>query len=299
MVSPVNDSAISLVERQTTINGLDFAYLEAGSGPLALCMHGFPDTAYGWQYLLPQLAQAGFHAIAPFARGYAPTAVPEVGSSTVGAWVADINGFHKKFGNGEPGVLIGHDWGALSTYGAAVHEPDHWRRLVTAAVPPASVMAPRLTDFNQIKAFWYQWFFLRPDAEATVASDDMAFLRDLWAQWSPGFDATHALVAVRAALRDQSNLTAALEMYRETWNPSVGVQKYVEEQLAAFSPHTQPTLYLHGANDGCVPQLTEREFDGALPSGSRVEILENAGHFLHYEQPKRFNDLVLEFITKS
>ena len=55
-------------------NGVEFAYLEDGpeDGPLALCLHGFPDTAHTWRYLLPRLADAGFHAVAPFMRGYAP-----------------------------------------------------------------------------------------------------------------------------------------------------------------------------------------------------------------------------------
>ena len=61
-------------------NDLEFGLLEAGSGPLALCLHGFPDTAHTWRHLLPVLAGAGFHAVAPFMRGYAPTAVPADGA---------------------------------------------------------------------------------------------------------------------------------------------------------------------------------------------------------------------------
>ena len=56
-------------------NGLEFGVLAAGSGPLALCLHGFPDAAHTWEHLLPALAGAGFRAVAPFMRGYAPTAV--------------------------------------------------------------------------------------------------------------------------------------------------------------------------------------------------------------------------------
>ena len=58
-----------------TANGIDFAYFEMGSGPLALCLHGYPDTAYTWRHLLPELAAAGFRAVAPFNRGYAPTSL--------------------------------------------------------------------------------------------------------------------------------------------------------------------------------------------------------------------------------
>jgi pimeloyl-ACP methyl ester carboxylesterase len=67
-------------------NGLQFGMLEAGSGPLALCLHGFPDSADTWRHLLPALAGAGFHAVAPFMRGYAPTAVPPMALITSARW---------------------------------------------------------------------------------------------------------------------------------------------------------------------------------------------------------------------
>jgi pimeloyl-ACP methyl ester carboxylesterase len=62
MASPISSSTVSA-------NSIDFTYLECGSGPLALCMHGFPDSAHSWRHLLPELADAGFHAVAPFMRG--------------------------------------------------------------------------------------------------------------------------------------------------------------------------------------------------------------------------------------
>ena len=55
------------------VNGLGVAYLEAGEGPLVVVLHGFPDTAHSFEDLLDRLAGAGFHAVAPFLRGYQPT----------------------------------------------------------------------------------------------------------------------------------------------------------------------------------------------------------------------------------
>jgi pimeloyl-ACP methyl ester carboxylesterase len=79
-------------------NDLEFGILEAGAGPLALCLHGFADTARTWQYLLPALAGAGFHAVAPFMRGYAPTEVPPDGAYQIGALVADAVALHEVLG---------------------------------------------------------------------------------------------------------------------------------------------------------------------------------------------------------
>ena len=61
--------------KTVTANGLRFGYLERGEGPLVLLVHGFPDTAYTWDKVMPALAEAGFRAVAPFTRGYRPTEV--------------------------------------------------------------------------------------------------------------------------------------------------------------------------------------------------------------------------------
>jgi pimeloyl-ACP methyl ester carboxylesterase len=119
---------MTITEGRTTANGLEFAYLEAGAGPLALCLHGFPDSAWTWRHLLPALADAGFHAVAPFLRGYAPTAVPADGRYQTAVLALDAIGLHAALGGDDRAVLIGHDWGAIATYVAANHEPERWRR---------------------------------------------------------------------------------------------------------------------------------------------------------------------------
>src|SRR6202142_4660553 len=95
--------------RTVTANGLQFGVLEAGSGPLALCLHGFPDTAHTWRYLLPALGDAGFHAVAPWMRGYAPTQIPADGRYQTGALAADACALHEVLGGDERAVIIGHD----------------------------------------------------------------------------------------------------------------------------------------------------------------------------------------------
>src|ERR1700726_2074709 len=150
--------------RMTTVraNDLDFGLLEAGSGPLAVCLHGFPDTAHTWEHLLPALAGAGFHAVAPFMRGYAPTAIPADGAFQIGALVADVVALHQVLGGDGDAVLIGHDWGAETAYGAAAYAPDQWRRLVTLAVPPAALERVLFSDYEQLKRFWYMFMFRDP-----------------------------------------------------------------------------------------------------------------------------------------
>src|SRR3954469_25253216 len=107
---------MDLHEGRVRANGLDFAYLEAGEGPLALCLHGFPDSAWTWRHLLPELADAGFRAVAPFMRGYAPTAVPADGRYQTAALGLDACALHEALGGDADAVIVGHDWGAMATY---------------------------------------------------------------------------------------------------------------------------------------------------------------------------------------
>src|SRR5262245_64260522 len=91
-------------------NGLRFGYLEQGSGPLVLLLHGFPDTALTWDRAMPALAQAGYRAVAPFMRGYAPTAIPADGAYDTETLGKDAIALIHALG-ADAAVVIGHDWG--------------------------------------------------------------------------------------------------------------------------------------------------------------------------------------------
>ena len=125
----------------TTVNDVELAHLELGEGPLALCLHGFPDSAWTWRHLMPALADAGYRAVAPFLRGYAPSAVPADGRYQTAAVGLDACALHEALGGAGDAAIIGHDWGAMGTYVAASHEPERWRRVVAMAVPPAGAVA--------------------------------------------------------------------------------------------------------------------------------------------------------------
>ncbi len=284
---------------RVTANDVEFALLEAGpvDGPLALCLHGFPDSAHSWRHLLPALADAGFHAVAPFTRGYAPTAVPADGRYQTGALVTDACALHDALGGGSDAVIVGHDWGAITTYGAAALEPDRWRRVVTAAVPPMAVMAGAFLSYDQLQRSWYMFFFQHPLSDVVVPMNDLEFIDRLWADWSPGFDATGEVAHVKVALRDPANLAAALGYYRAQWQPELQVPELAAAQDATNASPPQPTLYLHGAHDGCIGSDVAAGVRPLLAEGSRVEVLEDCGHFLQVERPDEVNRLVVDFLT--
>jgi pimeloyl-ACP methyl ester carboxylesterase len=287
----------SITEGRIVANDVELGYLEAGEGPLALCLHGFPDSAWTWRHLLPALADAGFRAVAPFLRGYAPSAVPADGRYQTAALALDACGLHDALGADGDAVIIGHDWGAMATYIAANHEPERWRRVVTMAVPPAGAVAGGFLTYAQLKRSWYMFFFQHGLADIVVGMDDLAFIDGLWADWSPGYDASDDLVHVKDALRDPANLAAALGYYRATLG-NVGVDPALDAVQAKGGDATpQPTLYLHGRDDGCMGLDVAEAAPAFLTSpGSRMEVVDGAGHFLQLEQPEVVNRLVLGFV---
>jgi pimeloyl-ACP methyl ester carboxylesterase len=269
-------------------NGIEFGYLSMGDGPLALCLHGFPDSAHTWRHLLPSLADAGYRAVAPWLRGYAPTSIPADGDYRIATLAADANALHEVLGGDGDAVLIGHDWGAMASYVAARQEPQRWRRVVTMAVPPPQTAARAITSYAQLKRSFYIFLF-QTDLAPLVGMDDLAFIDGLWADWSPGYDARADLEHVKQALRDPDRLMAAIGYYRAmfaTGGAGAGVPP-------------QPTLYLHGDNDGALGVSGVDGADEELSDGSRVVILPDVGHFLHLEQPAVVGNLVLDWISAT
>jgi pimeloyl-ACP methyl ester carboxylesterase len=285
-------------QRAVTVNGIEFSYLESGppQGPLALCLHGFPDSAHTWRHLAPALAGAGYHVVAPWMRGYAPTQIPPDGIYQVGALAVDASALHETLGGDGRAVLIGHDWGAYASYGAAALHPDRWRRVVTMAVPPFAASAKAFFTYGQMKRSFYVFLFQTPIAEMAVLADGCEFLDHLWADWSPGYDAAWDVPRVKASIGDEANLSAAIGYYRALFDPTRHSSVYDEAQVAAASSPPQPTLYLHGADDGCMAVEAIGDVRAVLADGSEQVIVERAGHFLHLEQPDEVRDHVLGFL---
>ncbi len=292
---------MALAAGRVSANGIDFAYLETGSGPLALCLHGFPDSPHTYRHLMPALAAAGYRAVAPFQRGYAPTAIPADGDFTTVALMQDANALHEVLGGDGDAVIIAHDWGVAAGWGAPVHAPERWSKVVIANIPPLPVYGAVLFAPAQIYRVCHFWFFQMAIAEGIIAAADFAFIDHIWSTWSPGYDATEDLARAKDCLRDPANLAAALGYYRQAFDPArFGSEEWTAEQGGTWGAvPSQPTLYLHGSDDGMLPLDDDNlaQVAAILAKGSEAVRIHDAGHFLIAEQPDEVNDRIIRFLA--
>jgi pimeloyl-ACP methyl ester carboxylesterase len=254
-------------------NGVRFAFLEEGSGPLVILLHGFPDTAHSWDAVRPALAKAGYRAVSPFLRGYHPTAIPADGrydSDTLGrdvlALIASL---------GDRAVVVGHDWGASAAYSAAALGPELVSRLVTLAIPhPASIRpSPRI--------LWLLRHFIAfklPGAAGRTRANEFAYVDELVRRWSPTWKVPeHETDAVKESFRHPGSLEAALGYYRAAGPvlPS-SHRKKIDVPAVSFA----------GQDDMISPELYERAAPWFTKGYEVVRM--PGGHFMHREHPDRF-----------
>jgi pimeloyl-ACP methyl ester carboxylesterase len=288
--------------KRIVANGIDVAYLEDGpaDGPLALCLHGFPDHAPTWQHLMPELAAAGYHVVAPWLRGYAPTGLAPDGNYQIAAVALDALAIADALAGDRDAVLIGHDWGAIAGYVAVGHRPERFTRYVALSVPhQAALMTRFLTSPAQLKRSWYIFFFQTPLADLIVPNDNFALIDMLWHDWSPGLIPDHDFMhALKQTLGAPGSTAAAISYYRSMLGTTPGDPALADVQAAGSGPIPVPTLYLHGADDGCmgVELVDESELTPYFPAGIDVGIVPSSGHFLHLDQPEAVNRRVLDFL---
>ena len=280
-------------------NGVSFHYLEAGRGPLALCLHGFPDNAHTYDQLLPALASAGFHAVAPFMRGYAPTSLAPDGRYQSVLLAQDALALIDALGDGHA-FVVGHDWGATAAYGAAALGPEKVTRLVTiGAAHPAAVRGKLTASYERHKGIWHAYFFQMPFAEQVVAADDFAFLEQWWRDASPEFDPAPVIERVKATFREPGVVTAALGYYRHTFHPAQRDPALQAAQERLTAPTTVPTLSLHGTRDRPGRLEAFQTMDDLFLNGREKVIVRGTGHFVHVERPDEVNRRIVAFFQAA
>ena len=276
-------------------NGLEFAYLEQGSGPLVLLMHGFPDNAFTWDQQLPALAEAGYRAVAPFLRGYPPTEIPDGGFYDAATLATDARELIRELGGGEPACVVGNDWGTLTTYTLMEAYPEVVRRAAVTAIPyPAAAAAlPMMPDLLQ--HYFHVWFHQLPGLpEAAIAANDFAYVDYLWRLWEPGFEDPEHVARVKRTLSADGALAAALGYYRAVFDPARSDPELADVRNRLGKPIGVPTLIVFGREDPLARFAADNDrfFSGEL----RVEMLDGGQHFIHRSRPDAVNELIVSWL---
>ena len=262
-------------------NPMTYGDVDDHGRPLAVLVHGFPDTPHTWRHLGPRLADDGYRVVAPWLPGYA---VATPGPISVGTYVQRIIDVRNQFHGDERAVLIGHDWGANAGYGVTSTRPEAFARFVALAVPPTAALGMGILRYPQLRRSFYVWF-IQQIGLAEMAVLEPGFWESLWADWSPGYDATDDLARLREYVCADT-IAAVLSPYRSTFNPDFVDPGAVAEAAATLGPPSIPTLYLHGSDDGALGAELLGDVADPLPvSGSAFELGPGVGHFLHLEQP--------------
>jgi pimeloyl-ACP methyl ester carboxylesterase len=282
-------------------NGIHFTALSMGQGPLLLCLHGFPDDAHTWRHQMPFFAVAGFRVVAPFLRGYAPTAPSPTGTYQTAALGHDAAALVEALSPNESAYVFGHDWGAFAAYGAALFAPHKVRKLVTAAVPYGARLASAFTtNYEQQKRSWYMFFFQTFLADIAVPHDNLRFIRNLWNDWSPDWKYTEADIGpVLETLSKPGVLDAAIGYYRCMLDPArQDLSLSADQMRLGIEPITVPTMYIHGLGDGCMGVDLAEGMEDSFTAGLAKVLVDGAGHFVHCEKPEQVNREVLKFFRE-
>jgi pimeloyl-ACP methyl ester carboxylesterase len=304
-------------------NGIRMHVAEAGTGPLLLLCHGWPESWYSWRHQLAALAEAGYRAVAPDQRGYGQTDRPEaIDQYTLLHLVGDLVGLLGALG--EPAAMIvGHDWGAPVAWTAALLRPDLFRAVAALSVPHLPRPPVRPTEVLKLffgDRFFYQLYFQQPGvAEAELERDVRATLRRV----------LYSASAAGARRRPADPLSARcfLETTVEpetlpSWLSEADLDQYTEafqhggfrgplnwyrnldrnwEVLAPFAglPVQPPALFLGGQQDPVLDfpgfRMAVEHMGQLVPNLRRVVLLDDCGHWIQQEKPGETSTALIEF----
>lgn len=291
---PTADAALG-THHFATVNGVQLHYVEAGSGPLVILLHGFPEFWYCWRHQIPALADAGFRVLAPDLRGYNESDKPRgVASYSTEHIVADVAGLVQHAG-AEQAVIVGHDWGGAIAWELAMRHPEMVRKLVVLNCPHPAVFLRKLWTPGQLARSWYMFFFQLPWLpEWWMRRGNFAGLEQLLTRdpVRPGAFTPDDIAAYKHALGQPGTLTAAINYYRAVF------RRAPWKLRRGLRPIDTPTLLIWGERDRHLglPLLEGTE---TWVRNLRIERLPDASHWVEHDAPERVNELLVGFLNPA
>jgi pimeloyl-ACP methyl ester carboxylesterase len=306
-------------------NGIRMHYAEAGSGPLVVLCHGFPESWYSWRHQIEALAEAGFRVVAPDQRGYGQTDRPEaVDAYTIfhlaGDIVGLVNGLQER-----SAAIGGHDWGAPVAWYSAQLRPDLFRAVGLLSVPyiPRGPMRPSAmvkAAFGD-KIFYQEYFQEEGTAERELERDVRASL--LATFYSLSGDAAPNERWRYAFERGEKFLDGVVIPNKlPPWLSEVDLDFFTGEfkrtgfrgglnwyrnidrdwELTGFldgAKLDQPTLFVAGERDAVIEFYADayQALEINAPNLVGKLLLAGAGHWIQQERPAEVNRLLIDFLS--
>ncbi|MFM0161916.1 alpha/beta fold hydrolase [Paraburkholderia sediminicola] len=301
-------------------NGIELRADIAGSGMPVLLCHGFPESRHSWRHQVPALAEAGYRVIAPDMRGYGGSSAPEsIEDFTILHLVGDMVGLLDTLGHPKA-VIVGHDWGALVAWAAAMLRPDRFIGVAGLSVPfiPRTAAAPLATLRRRGRErFYWVWFEPRARAEAELDADPAESLRRMYwglsgaapdPLWNgmvaeSGFLATFPAPSGLPDWLTPEDLRLQTAAFSRGFRAPLDWYRNLDRNwalLGAFAGTriTQPAMFLAGERD---PVLNWRRDAYAahsenLPGLVSSTLLPGIGHWIQQEAPEAVTAALLDFL---
>jgi pimeloyl-ACP methyl ester carboxylesterase len=278
--------------RQITVNGISLHVSEAGSGPLVVLVHGFPELGYSWRHQVPALAAAGYRVLTPDMRGYGGSSrPPDVSAYDIDTLASDLTGLLDAVG-AQDAVFVGHDWGAAVVWHLALTRPDRVRAVAGLSVPPGPrPPAPPITILrNRLGDDFYMVWFQEPGvADAVLNANVRGALLSADLRLS-GAHLTDDELQVYVDAFERTGFTGGLNYYRNidrNW-----------ELAAPFDGATIdcPSMFLTGSADPVRLFMPADRMTEVLTDLRASIVLDGAAHWVQQERPAEVNDALLSWL---
>ena len=290
-----------ITPRSIPLPGLRMQVLEAGpaQGPLVLLLHGFPELSESWREVLPRLAEAGFHAVAPDLRGYGGTDRPE-GGYDLDTLANDVVHLARYFQPDRPVHLVGHDWGGLIAYHVAAMHPEVVDRLAVVNAPHPVAGAREFWKPGQLLRSWYVFFFQLPYLPERVLSAGGGALVPLLIRRGlvdPSRVPPGKLAEYEANFSTLEAARAAINYYRQGFRRTMSPRGMREMQ--SYPRIRAPFLLIWGEQDAALRKNLTQGLEPYFTLRPTVHYLPEEGHFVPLEAPEKVAALLIDHLSEE
>lgn len=280
-----------MTHHEAEVNGVRLHWVEAGSGPLVVLLHGFPESWRAWHRQIPVLAAAGFRVVAPDLRGYGRSEKPEgIAAYRMGLLVDDVAALIRHLG-AERAHVAGHDWGGVIAWWTAMARPEVVDRLAILNAPHPRAFRRELRRPEQMMRSWYAGFFQLPVLpELFLRRRRFAVLKGIFRHQPvrPRAYSDEDIAEYRENAAQPGAITAMLNYYRAAARQPT--------PRAVDIPH--PTLLVWGERDAALSPRLAEGLEAWVPR-IRVERLAEASHWVMADEPERVSALLLAFFREG